>query len=314
MLSNGSNEYSSNGITIKSSVLEGIIANINSEKASIEQIGNKLSTSFSSLTDSGLFENCLESLKASVSSISLTYDVLGSTISTHLNEVSSVEQAVAAVGNDYMSSYNYNSSSNGGSSYDVGGSRIGDSVIPLHHGMAVGNGKLEEEIAKLDIKSISSIVSFMCMVKEKNKSLAEILFDSDNSDYCATLLKDFYKVYGSVDIDYEDSKMVHEALLKSILNSNEKLPSKLTEATILQFSDYFEMVAKNNGMTSFDLITNSANKSVLSNSLKDLYDNKVSFDSLGEDYYLEFRAFVNMKAEKENKTVDEVLEDIENLL
>ena len=309
LLSNGP-EVNGKNITIDSGALEGVIANINADKATIEQVAKKLSTSFSPLTNSGLFENCLSSLQVAVSSISLTYEMLGTTISSHLNEVTTIEDSAARIANNYMSLYDSNSYGTGGSSYNVGGVDLSN-VIPLKH---INSEKLQYAIANLDSSSISSMVSFMCMVKDEDKTLAEILFDSNNKDYCATLLQNFFKVYGSVDISLEDSSKIHETILKKVLSSGDQLPKDLTKATILQFSNYLESVAKNNGMTSFDLITNSSNKSLLTKSLKDLYDNNINDSSFDEEYCLEFKAFVNMKAEKENKTVDEVLEDINNLL
>ena len=311
-LTNNNGQYTTNNITIDSSAIETVLTGITAAKTALGEIQSKLSSSFSFLTNAGLFEKCLASLQQEASNISATYDTMYSTIRTHLDELAALENDIKRIGQDYMSYYDDNSSGVTGSNVYGADSTMANTMTgkPIN---IFGKNKATSDV---DINSISNIISFMCIAKDEDKSLTDLLFDEENADYCSTMLQKFFNLYGDskVEFDPQDSKEIQHVLLETVLNTEEELPPNLTEFSILHFKEYLGSIAKNNNTTTYDFVTNSSYKDQLKESLKNLYNEEVDSSVFNEDYCLEFKAFVNMKAEKENKTVEEVLEDINNLL
>jgi hypothetical protein len=299
-----------NKVTIDSSALESILSKINTDKTKIEDVKSKLDTAFSALTNAGLFETCLTSLKDEADSIISTYDALYNSIKTHLDDVTSTEDQVTQVANNYRSYYS--ASSGGGSGSSVSGSE--STTTDIGESKEVDTTKIEDEIEKLDVNSVELLLNFINIVKDTGKTLIEILFDEDNAEYLANLLVSFYSLYGLTEVEYDDASEVQKKLLKLILNSNEDLPASLTDITILQFKTYLQSVAKDNNITAYDLVMEDEYKDLLTTSLQKLYDKDVDKNEFDENYCIEFQAFVNMKANKNNKTTEEVLKDIKNLL
>ena len=128
-----------NNITIDSSVLEGILSSINSDKTKLDGVKTKLTSSFSALTNCGLFESCLASLQSEASDIASTYDALYSKIKSHVEDVSSLEQRVQEVGKDYRSYYT--PGTGGGSGGHVTGSE--STVEAVEEGEKVDPEKLQ---------------------------------------------------------------------------------------------------------------------------------------------------------------------------
>ena len=299
-----------NNITIDSSVLEGILSSINADKSKLEGVKSKLASSFSALTSAGLFEACLSSLQSEVSDIASTYDVLYSNIKSHVDEVGNLENEVEKVGNDYRSYYGASSGGGGGYSY----SGDDNTVEEVEEGQSVDPEKLDKKVESLDINSAGTMLAFVSLVKESDTSLLELLFNTDKAEYFTDLLKKFYNTYGTLEVEYDDAKEVQKKFLKNILNSDSDLPAELTNVTILQFKTYLYSIAKENSTTTYDLLTDDKYKDILTTSLKKLYDGEVEEDQFEGEYALEFKAFVNTKANKKNKTAEEALADISNLL
>lgn len=297
-------------ISVDSSTLESIMTSINSDKTKMEGVKSKLDSSFSALTECGLFESCLSDLKEAADNIISTYDALYTSVKSHLDDVTTTEQEVQKVAENYRSYYTAPSGNGNGSRVSDTGSTTSD----IDDGKKVDAEKLDKVVESMDVNQVSSVLGFMSLVKDGGKSLMEILFDETNSEYCANLLKTFYTIYGQKEVEYDDASAIQKALVKQILNSNETLPANLTDITVLQFKEYLTSIAKANNITAYDLVMEDKYKTILKDSLQKLYDKDVDSSKFDDDYCDEFKAFVNMKANEENKTPEELFENFKNLL
>lgn len=297
-------------ISVDTSTLENIINSVNSDKSKMEGVKSKLDSSFSALTECGLFESCLADLKKAADNIISTYDALNASIKSHLDDVTTTEDAIQRVGDDYRSYYTPPTGSGNGTRVDDTGSTTSD----VDDGKKVDAEKLDKVVDSMNIESVSTVLGFMSLVKDGGKSLMEIIFDETNSEYCANLLKTFYTIYGQKEVEYDDASVVQKKFLKLILNSEETLPANLTDVTVLQFKEYLTSIAKANNITAYDLVMEDKYKSLLKESLQNLYDKKVDSSKFDDEYCDEFKAFVNMKANSKNKTPEELFADFKNLL
>ena len=73
-------------------------------------------------------------------------------------------------------------------------------------------------------------------------------------------------------------------------------------------------IAKENKINPEDLLLDDKYSEILTSSLKKLYDGEVDEAEFDEEYCTDFKAFVNMKADTKNISVDEVLGDFNNML
>ena len=299
-----------NAITIDSNVLESIISSVGSDKSKMEEVKSSLDSTCAPLTACGLFENCLSSLKEEASNIIATYDALQTSLKSHINDVSSLEDRVQKVGSDYRSYY---TPSGGGGGYRQ--SQGDDSKVEeVDDGKKVDPEKMESKIDELKISSISSMIAFAMIIKEKDTSLMELLFDPTKAGKFAEILKKFYSTYGTLEVNYDDASKVQKAFIKKILNDNENLPSNITEGTLIAYKKYLVNIAKANNTTPEDLLLDNKYKDVLTTSLKKLYEGDVDKKEYDDEYIVEFKAFINMKASTKNLKTDEVLSDIKNML
>lgn len=299
-----------NSVSVDSNVLETIISNVNSDSESLKEISTSLESDFQALTECGLFENCLNSLKEEAKNIDSAYSVLVSSLKSHIDDYNDIENQLKNVANNYRSYYTPTGGSPTGST--ITGPT--DTVPTVDDSTPVDPEKMDDKIPKLDINSIKSMISFISLVKDNKKSIVDILFDESNANYLCTLLQKFYLTYGNTKVEYNDASSVQKAFLKTILNTDQELPKILTEHSLLKFKTYLKKIAKDNNIDVYDLVMDDKYKDILKESLNKLYNKEVEDSSFDDNYKEEFIALIDTKAKEKNVDKEKLFEDVKLLL
>jgi hypothetical protein len=287
--------------------------------SSLNIIESSLSSSISSdfvvLSDLDLFSDGLSKLKAQIDSLKQSNENLMTKISTHAVEIMKLEEnIVSTIQNELVRS---SAGSGGGGSYysdidEVGVSEVGDNNNIAN----VSNAQLFDNIGKLSISDIDSLLSFL-NINKGEYSINDILLSDVGSGILLCLLKKFYGD-NNVTIDTkvsEESFNIQKLLLEKLLVLDTGINGvSFKDNSILVAKDYFTSIAKENNIAVSELLLNEKHEKLLLDSINKLYLGKdIEKYNVDEKTINSIKKFVDNVAEENGVTVDKVLSNTDYL-
>ena len=183
------------------------------------------------------------------------------------------------------------------------------SIPTVEEGQAVNDSTLTTNISTIDDATQIKLIEFLTVNKISNISINELLFDSKNAITLVALLKKFYGDANPTTSSIADATVIQKALINKLFSSS-SLPPSISDSTILVAKKYLTLVAKNNNITVGDLLIDSKNNTLLSNSLLQVYDG----DALSQFYLTEneiqkIREYMENVAKTNNSTVEALIQN-----
>lgn len=271
---------------------------------------SSIASDFSALIDTGLFANGIANLSKQIQSLSTSSGNLITKFMSHTQEFEELESQIEGIANDYASVYRPTTTGGGGeSSYDV----ATPNVENVNQGNSVTNGDLNTTISSIDTDTQVKLVEFLNVNKDKDTSLASLIFNSSKAGLLLTLLKNFYKDVDTSKITSNDASNIQKVLLKA-LSSNDTLMSKISDNTIISAKKYLESIAKENNTTFEELVLNDKYDELLMESVRNVYDGKdLSKYNVDSTVVNSIRTVVDTVAEAKGVSSDVVITSKEYL-
>lgn len=302
---------SSNGnIILNSEEVSSAVSAVNEVVSILENdLQTPIGSNFNTLVDLGLFSDGIANIKKQIDSLTTAYKALAVEMSSHMNEFEETENTLST-GVPY-----YNSNSNNNSGGPGGHNTNQNTSIPTtEEGQAINTNALINNISTLDDSTQSKLIEFINVNKQSNMTINELLFDNRNVITLVALLKKFYGDTNLTVDSLADATLIQKALINKLFASS-TTPASLSNNTILIAKKYLNFIAKNNNITVGDLLIDSKNNELLSNSLLQVYDG----DALSQFYLTEseiqnIREYMDNVAKANNSTVEVLIQTPQKFL
>lgn len=298
-------------ISINSEAAYNVMTYVANSSSILESdVSSKLSSGFDALTSLGFLENSLSKVQSQVASLIKAHNSIVSEIASHMTDVQNQEDDLK---NGYQNrSYGggYSGGSNGG---DGGEAAHPDdtSAYELQEeddGLKVSADELCDMLDLITGDYQKNLIDLIKANKDDDVSLIELLLNTSTSEKLYKALK---KIFGDKlnidDMSLEDYEKVQKKLLNLIVNSEVDIPA-LSEKTVLSGKDYLSKVCKDNNINPSDLFFDDKYKHTLKKSLQNIYDGNVE-NTMSEDEVNNFRSYLDVLADKNNTTVDDLIEN-----
>lgn len=291
-------------ITINSDVASSVITVLTNSCSTLESdVSGKLSSSVNPLVELGFVENSLSKITSQISTITSVEKQMISSISSHIETVSNNEDQLY---NGFSGGGGYSGGGGGG-----GGSYSGSEEAPIAEeddGKKVNCEKLCEIIPSLDETSKVNLLKCVKFYKDKDTNFIDLLMDTS---YCEELFTIIKKAFGdSLDIEnmtLEEMKKVQRILLDTLISKDVDI-SKYDDNSILVAKPYLIEVCVNNNITPSELIFDEKNRSLLKQTLKNVYNGNVNNTMSSEDL-TSFKTYIDKICLKNNTTAEELIDN-----
>ena len=155
-------------------------------------MSTSISSDFKALSETGLFSSGITSINSQIQSLATSSGNLITKFMSHTQEFEELEKEIENLADSYGSGYKPSSSGGGGgSSHSVSS----PSVDNVNQGVSVTNGDLNTKISTLDSTSQVNLINFLSVNKDKDTSLASLIFNSGKAGILLTLLKKFFNFF-----------------------------------------------------------------------------------------------------------------------
>ena len=273
-------------------------------------VSSKLSSGFDALTSLGFLDNSLSKVQSQVASLISAHNSIVSEIASHMTDVQNQEDALQNGYQNRTYGGGYSGGSNGG---DGGEAAHPDdtSTYELEEeddGLKISADELCDLLESVEGEYQKNLIDLINANKDSDVSLIELLLDNTKSEKLYKALK---KIFGDKlnleDMSLEDYEKVQKKLLNIIVNSEVDIPA-LSEKTVLSGKDYLSKVCKENNIDPSDLFFDDKYKHTLKQSLQDIYDGNVD-NTMSEDEVNNYRAYLDILADKNNTTVEDLIDN-----
>ena len=302
---------SSNGnIIVNSEEISSTVSAVNEVVSILENdMKAPMNSNFNTLVDLGLFSDGIENIKKQIDSITKSYKALAVEMSSHLNEFEETEDTLSNGVHYYNNSNNSNKNNNSTGPTGENNSNQNTSIPNIEEGKEINASTLSNNIFTISDESQSKLIEFLNINKTSTMNLNSLLFDSKNAIALVTLLKKFYGDESTTTINIEDATLIQKTLINKLFSSK-TTPVSISDNTILVAKKYLNFIAKNNNITVGDLLIDSKNHSILSDSLLQIYDgDAMSQFYLTENEINDVREYMNNVAKKNNSTVESLIQE-----
>ena len=295
-------------VSINSDVANNVISYLSNATQCLDgDVTSKLASSFQPLVDLGFASNCLSKIQQQVKSLLSQEQSLIDSISSHLSDVSEVENNL---NRDFT---NRIGSSGGWGSYNppsttevVDGSEI--EVDNEEDGKKIKVDGFKEIIDSLTDTEKNNLLKLLEVNKDANTSIKDLLFDTKYSEELFKTLKKVLKEQVEFDeLSLDDIKQVQKILLDSIV-TGETTNFELKTNSILVVQEYLNDISKSNNISTSDLLFNSSYKDLLKTSLKNLYNGDVD-KSVPDTYITNIRDYIDPIAKEKNVSAHELIDN-----
>ena len=285
---------SNSNIMVDSNDISLIQSSISSSTTCLSDITSTLSTKFNPLIECDLFTDNLTSIINKIKDIESLFSNINGVIGTQLNNYDNVENEVANYGNDYMSYY-----SSSGKKHKKSKKTSEEGEIEtddVKNGKSLNVNILDTEIKDIDDSTLIECINFL-NVNKSDDTPFNVFLDEDNEEILATYLEEFYNKNGMDNIATEDASKVRKLFIEKILNTSVSIPSSISEDSLIKYKSYLTSIANTNNVDLNTLLTNVKYSDAVNNTLTNLYNNNTNG----------FKSFIDNKATKLNKSVEELL-------
>ena len=154
-------------ISVDSSVLQDIVARLNSDHESLDEMSTSFKEDFLAIKNAGLFEKQFKIIQDKLDLITDIYSTVSNELGEHLTVYSAVEDKVSQYANDYMSYYSYSGGGYSGGSSSSGGSTESATTTLGLNSEFLKEGQLDDEIKEIVLfKNFIGICSNIIIYKD----------------------------------------------------------------------------------------------------------------------------------------------------
>ena len=310
-------------ISINSEAASSVMTYVANSCAILQSdVKGKLSTSFEPLISLGFLEGAVSKVEKQVDTLISAHNSIVSEISSHMQDVQSQEDGLAAGygSGRYTGGYQgYNNADNTVSEDFVEPTDTGITdasefeVVQETDGLKVSTSELLEMFDTIEGEYQNTLVDLINTNKPTGASLISLFLDNSNSE---ALYKTIKKIFGeSLDINdftLEDYEYVQRYLLNMIIKSETEFP-KLTEDTILAGRPYLVKVCEDNNIEPCELLLDDKYKDLLKQTLLNIYDGNVD-NTMTEIQLDNYRDAVDLIAFNNKTTSEEIIMNNPELL
>ena len=273
-----------------------------------EEVASGMSKEVQTLSSLGLLSNSISKVQDQIKSIVKTEQEIISSISSHLSEVEEQEKNLkkrAETGSNGSGSNKIGNSS-GSNGSDINSEEEDD-------GKKINVDGFTKILETLNDTEKGNLLKLLNINKNDNKTIAELLLDTSNSEELFTLLKTVLQnTVQFKDLTLDEIKEVQKVLLNSIVSSETEY-EEIKDNSILMAKTYLSNVCKEYRITASDLIQDDLYKSALKQSLKKLYDGNVD-GKVTDSEVLKFRKYVDSIALEKSVTAYDLIDNKTELL
>jgi hypothetical protein len=296
-------------ISFDSNDVSSIVSGLRNNVSTLSTVSSNLKTNFNMLTELGLFSSQITKLASKLDNIKSAHESIINAISKQANTYENAENIIATAAENYMSYYN---GARDGGNYSLGAGGGNVYVDSVNNGDSINNDinpELNEiDLNNLDDKTLTQLVNFM-KKQFPNDTLNNLLKD-ENSNIIEAYLKKFFKSMYNKDLSAEDIKKIKALLLKKLSNNDTNI-NEVNDNSFIKYKEYLTNIAKSMNIEYNDFINKDEYKDIRKTVLTNLYNGTAMGDtsSLEDNYGIEFKQLVELKAKEKNLSVEEIIND-----